>query len=177
MASRSSAFSLAFIAVLLFILSFTHCIGWRCSGRYCCCPSWYIALIPFSAARKVKLPATALLLCLTLGCLLPASRVTAQKVTAAKTTLTSSSLQLTWNKNENGWQLQQLSVKKEESNGSTCPGLVENIQFYMHSKSLIHTRPDIRCCRKTGKIPRGTLSLHYSRMGRSDFSCCHEHIG
>lgn len=109
------AFSLAFIAVLLFILSLLTTSG---AGIVAGIATVILicALIPWRAARKVHLPVTAtvLLLCITGACLLPTSQVKAQKVTPTKTTLASPSLQLTWNKNDKGWQLQQLSLKKEK---------------------------------------------------------------
>lgn|GEM_PF-204405 len=105
------AFSLAFIAVLLFILSLLTASGGTVVAGIAAV-ILVCALIPFGAARKVKLPAAVLLLCLGLGCILPTNKLMAQKITGKNAILSSATLQLQWNRSASGWQLQQLSVKK-----------------------------------------------------------------
>ena len=105
------AFSLAFIAVLLFILSLLTTSGAGIvagiAGVVLLC-----AFIPFRASRKVQLPAAALVLLVITGGLLSTTRATAQTITGAKATLSSPAVRLSWSKGSNGWQLQQLLVKK-----------------------------------------------------------------
>lgn len=105
------AFSLAFIAVLLFILSLLTTSG---AGIVAGIAAVILvcAFIPFRAARKVKLQPTTAVLCIIIGCGLLTNKAIAQTITGTKATLASPALQLNWHKGSNGWQLQQLAVKK-----------------------------------------------------------------
>lgn len=105
------AFALAFIAVLLFILSLLTTSG---AGivAVIACVILLCAFIPFRASRKVQLSATTLVLFVITGGLLSTTTTTAQTITGTKATLSSRALQLNWSKGNNGWQLQQLSVRK-----------------------------------------------------------------
>ncbi|MBO9562451.1 MAG: hypothetical protein J7621_06730 [Niastella sp.] len=105
------AFSLAFIAVLLFVLSLLTTSGADIVAGIAAV-ILVCSVIPYRAARKVKVPVAALVSLIMMGLLLPQAEATAQTVTGTKATLASPTLQLNWTKNNNGWQLQKLAVKK-----------------------------------------------------------------
>jgi SSS family transporter len=115
---RVIAFSLIFIAVLLFILSALTASG---KGIVAGIAAVILvcALIPFRASNKFKEKAKAT--AAVVGAVMLPCFILAQQPAANKVELSSGRLQLSWHKTGGGWQLKQLSVLKNNKWGAV-PG-------------------------------------------------------